>query len=78
MAEYLDRCISSIINQTYKDIEIVIVDDGSTDNSAEILDGFRQRDRRIKVVYQENKGHSEARNVALANSHSELNVLNRK
>lgn len=71
MAEYLDRCISSIINQTYKDIEIVIVDDGSTDNSAEILDGFRQRDRRIKVIYQENKGHSEARNVALANSHSE-------
>lgn len=71
MAEYLDRCISSIINQTYKDIEIVIVDDGSTDNSAEILNGFQQKDRRIKVVYQENKGHSEARNVALANSKSE-------
>lgn len=71
MAEYLNRCLNSIINQSYKDLEIVVIDDGSTDNSAEILDGFRQRDRRIKVICQENKGHSEARNVALANSHSE-------
>lgn len=71
MAEYLDRCLESIVNQTYKDLEIVIVDDGSTDGSAEILDGFQQADPRIKVIYQENKGHSEARNVALANSKSE-------
>ena len=71
MAEYLDRCINSIISQTYKDLEIVIIDDGSTDSSAEIIKRFRQNDQRIKLVCQENKGHSEARNVGIANSKAE-------
>lgn len=71
MAEYLVECVQSIINQTYKDLEIIIVDDGSTDGSAEILDGFQQTDSRIKVIRQENKGHSEARNVAIENAHGE-------
>lgn len=71
MAEYLTQCVQSIINQTYKDLEIVIVDDGSTDGSAEILDGFQQADPRIKVIYQENKGHSEARNIGIENAHGE-------
>lgn len=68
MAEYLPRCIQSIINQTYKDIELIIVDDGSTDDSAEILDGFQQGDPRVRVIHQENKGHSEARNVGMDNA----------
>lgn len=75
MAEYLDRCITSIINQTYKDLEIIIVDDGSTDSSAEIIKRFRQNDPRIKLICQENKGHSEARNVGLANSEAEYVYL---
>ena len=70
-ADYLEKCVNSIINQTYKDLEIIIVDDGSTDNTAEILNGFQQKDCRIKVIHQENKGHSEARNVGMDNAHGD-------
>ena len=65
---YIERCLNSIINQTYKNIEIVCVNDGSTDNSLNILNKFQKKDSRIKIISQENQGLSEARNVGIKNS----------
>lgn len=65
---YLERCLQSLINQTYKNIEIVCVNDGSTDNSLNILNDFQKKDSRIKIISQENQGLSEARNVGIKNS----------
>ena len=62
---YLDECLKSVINQTYKNIEVIIVNDGSTDNSLSIIRKFTEIDIRIKVINQNNKGLSNARNVAL-------------
>lgn len=64
-AQYLRRCIDSITNQTYKNLEIICVDDGSTDGSGRILDELQKRDSRVKVFHNENKGVSAARNFAL-------------
>ena len=66
--KYIDRCLESILNQTYKDIEIVIVDDGSRDNSLKILKNYQSKDKRIKIYHQENKGPSAARNTGLHQS----------
>ncbi len=63
--EYLEECLLSVINQTYVDLEIVIVDDGSTDKSASICDFFSEKDERIKVIHRENGGVATARNTAL-------------
>ena len=63
--KYVDACISSITDQTYKNIEIIIVDDGSVDDSGRLSDEWEKRDHRIKVIHQENKGLSAARNVAM-------------
>lgn len=61
-ASYLDGTINSILNQTLRDIEIIIVDDGSTDNSRDIILKYGEKDDRIKIIYQENLGVSGARN----------------
>ena len=63
--DYLDRCINSIINQTYKNLEIILVDDGSTDSSGRKCDDFALKDDRIKVLHKENGGVSSARNAGL-------------
>ena len=60
--KYVKRCIESILNQTYKLIEIILVDDGSTDNSGKICDKFALQDDRIRVLHQTNQGQSVARN----------------
>ncbi len=60
--KYLSKCLNSLINQTLKEIEIVIVNDGSTDNSAVIISEFKEHDSRIKVITQENKLQGAARN----------------
>lgn len=66
--KHLYKCLESIINQTYDNLEIVLVNDGSTDESAEICLNYAQQDKRIKYIYQENKGVSRARNVGIDNS----------
>ncbi len=69
--KYLRRCLDSIINQTYQDIEIIVVDDGSTDASKHICDEYAKIDSRISVIHKENGGVSSARNVGLARSNGE-------
>ena len=63
--EYLPKCVESILSQTYKNLEIILVDDGSTDSSGKICDGYAAKDNRIKVIHKKNGGLSDARNVAL-------------
>ena len=65
VAQYLHACIDSIINQTYKNIEVVLVDDGSTDDSGNICEEYKKNDERIIVVHQKNSGLSAARNVGI-------------
>lgn len=65
--KYLKQCLDSVINQTFKDIEIICVNDGSTDSTLQILEEYAQKDNRIKVVTQNNKGLSGARNTGLEN-----------
>lgn len=63
--KYLEQCLNSLINQTYSNLEIIIVNDGSKDNSEQIISGFAKRDFRIKVIKQNNSGLSAARNKGL-------------
>lgn len=63
--KYLAECLTSVVNQTFKDIEIICVNDGSTDNSPKILKEFAQKDSRIRIINQENQGLSAARNTGL-------------
>jgi len=63
--KYLSRCVESIIHQTYEDLEIILVDDGSTDRSGELCDEYEKRDGRIRVIHKENGGISSARNIGL-------------
>lgn len=65
---HLNRCVDSIISQTYKNLEIIIIDDGSTDKSAQICDEYLEVDQRITVVHQVNKGLSNARNEGIRRS----------
>lgn len=69
--EYLERCIQSICNQTYKNLEILLVDDGSTDRSGAVCDEFAARDDRIRVFHKENGGSSSARNLGIENATGE-------
>ena len=66
--KYLEKCIDSIRNQTIYNIEIILINDGSTDGSKYICDMFKKLDKRIKVIHTENKGVSHARNVGIKNS----------
>ena len=63
--EWLDACVSSVLNQTFQDFELILVDDGSTDNSLEIAKEYEKNDSRIKLLIQKNSGVSEARNVGI-------------
>ena len=63
--KYLDRCIESVVVQTYKNLEIILVDDGSPDNCPTMCDEWAKKDSRIKVIHKENGGQASARNKAL-------------
>lgn len=63
--DYLEDCITSLIRQTYSNIEIILVDDGSTDRCPQICDEYLKKDRRIKVIHKKNGGLSDARNIGL-------------
>ena len=69
--KYIEKCLDSIINQTYKNIEILLIDDGSTDSSGKICDDYSKQDKRIKVFHKENGGLSSARNYGVDKSKGE-------
>lgn len=70
--QYLEKCIDSIINQTYKNLEIILVDDGSTDNSSNLCDLLAKKDSRIAVYHKENGGLSSARNFGIDKANGEF------
>jgi glycosyltransferase involved in cell wall biosynthesis len=63
--KYLERCVDSIINQSYENMEIILVNDGSTDHSGQICDAYSQKDKRVRVIHKINGGLSNARNAGL-------------
>lgn len=63
--KYIARCLDSILNQTYKNLEIIVVNDGSSDNTGEIIDKYSEKDIRIKVIHKENSGVSSSRNKGI-------------
>lgn len=73
--KYLPKCLNSIINQTYKNIEIILIDDGSTDKSSCICDEYRLKDDRIKVIHQSNRGVSFARRVGFIKSKGNMIIF---
>ena len=62
---FLDQCLESIVAQSYSHLEILVVDDGSTDGTGSLCDQWARRDERIRIIHQTNGGHSAARNAAL-------------
>ena len=69
--EYLNECVSSIVNQTYQNLEIILVDDGSPDSCPMMCDAWKDHDDRIIVIHKENGGLSDARNAGLAKASGE-------
>ena len=63
--KYLEKCIQSVINQTYENLQIILVDDGSPDNCGKICDEYAKKDHRIEVIHKSNGGLSDARNKGL-------------
>ena len=63
--KYLRRCVDSILRQEYTDFELLLMDDGSTDGSAAICDGYAGQDRRVRVIHKENSGVSDTRNLGM-------------
>ena len=70
--QYLVRCVDSILNQCYRNLEIIIVDDGSTDNTLAVAKVLEKKDKRIKLIHQDNKGLSEARNTGIMSATGEF------
>ncbi len=73
--DYVEKCLESLAKQDYENFEVIIVDDGSTDKSPEICDGFSGREKRFRVVHKKNGGLSDARNVGIKEAKGELVCL---
>ena len=73
--KYLPQCVDSILSQTYKDFEVILVDDGSPDNSGKVCDAYAQKDHRVRVIHKPNGGLSDARNVGMAAARGEWIVF---
>lgn len=73
--KYISRCIDSIIRQSFRNMEIILVDDGSTDNSLKLCESYAQKDNRIKLIAKENEGSSVARNIGLGLAEGEYIVF---
>ena len=69
--KYLNKCVDSILNQTYKDFELILVDDGSPDNCPKICDEYAERDARVRVIHKENEGLVAARNTGIKEAEGE-------
>lgn len=69
--KYLKRCMDSVLNQTYTNLDIILVDDGSTDQSGELCDGYQQIDSRVHVIHKKNGGLSDARNTGIETARGE-------
>lgn len=69
--KYLDRCINSVVNQSYKNLEILLIDDGSPDNCPQICDEWALKDKRIRVIHKQNEGLGMARNTGIDNATGE-------
>ena len=70
--EFLDECIQSIVDQTYQNLQIILVDDGSPDRCGEMCEDWARKDKRIEVIHKKNGGLSDARNVGLAEATGEF------
>ncbi|MBQ5852329.1 MAG: glycosyltransferase family 2 protein, partial [Lachnospiraceae bacterium] len=73
--KYLERCVDSLINQTYENIEILLIDDGSKDNSGQMCDEYANKDSRITVYHKENGGLSDARNYGMDRAKGEYIIF---
>ena len=73
--DYVTECVGSLLSQTYFDLEIILIDDGSTDGSAEVCDSLGKRDSRIKVFHKANGGLSSARNFGLSRASGKYTVF---
>lgn len=72
VADYLDKCMESVLNQTYKNIEIILVDDGSPDSCGEMCDAYAKKDQRVIALHKTNGGLSDARNYGIERAHGEF------
>jgi len=75
VARYLDQCVQSVVSQTLRDLELILVDDGSTDGSATLCDSWVERDSRVRVIHKSNGGSSSARNAGLEIASGEYTVF---
>ena len=73
--KYLDKCVQSVVNQSYHNIEVILVDDGSPDSCPQICDEWAKKDKRIKVVHKQNGGLSDARNVGIDKAKEDVKRL---
>lgn len=73
--KYLTRCVDSILKQTFQDFELILIDDGSRDKSSEICDGYAEKDERVRVIHQSNRGQAAARNYGVSKAKGEWVVF---
>lgn len=75
LEKYIAQCLESVLKQTFKEFEIIVIDDGSIDNSSQVIKKYQKKDKRVKYFYQENKGLSKARNTGLEKSAGEYIIF---